>query len=423
MAERLPRHLVFAGAAMAVAAGAAAGRAPARLALALRDGGDLGVVDGTPGHDVLVLPGEPADGRPPAEPGVLAVCWQDGSGIRAHRVADARAGAGGPDAQAGAGDGPLDGTLGEPIGTTCVPAEADALERVHGILETDVLSRRSVAVLGLGSGGGFIVRELAKAGVGRFLLLDHDRLEVGNVSRHECGLSDVGRLKTNAMRDVVHDHHPAARVRTSELRIGGATRHELRDLLRAEETDLVVCATDNRESRLLVNRLCVQEGLPLILGGVHRRAYGGIVQRVVPGVTPCYQCFVQALPAEAADNEIGSAGDAAQVSYTDREVAPQPGLSSDIVPIALHMVKLALLELLGGESPTFASLAADLVAPIHQWINRREFGHAGLAPMGVSIDEQSVLRWYGVLLHPLDDCAVCAVPAEVSEEDAAAFGG
>ncbi|WP_433463646.1 HesA/MoeB/ThiF family protein [Spirillospora sp. CA-128828] len=398
MGDRWPRQLVFTGAGAAMA-----GHAPVRLALTLRDRGDLGVVDGTAGHDVLALPEEPQDGRDLTEPGALIACWPDGPGVRAHRITT--------------------GTLGERIGTMCVPAEADAMERVQGILETDVLSRRSVAVLGLGSGGSFIARELARAGVGRFLLLDHDRLEVGNVSRHECGLSDVGRLKANAMRDLVRDHHPAARVHTSDLRISGTTRHELRDLLHQVDVDLVVCATDNRESRLLVNRLCVEEDLPLILGGVYRRAYGGIVQRVIPGLTPCYQCFVQALPAQAGDNEISSAGDAAQVSYTDRQVAPQPGLSSDIVPIALHMAKLALLELLGGESPTFASLAADLVAPIHQWINRREFAHAGLQPLGVSIDEQSVLRWYGALLHPLDDCAHCAAPREVGEEDAAAFAG
>ncbi|MEU7742522.1 ThiF family adenylyltransferase [Nonomuraea sp. NPDC049158] len=398
----VPRHVVFSDSALAVMARVAT-PGPVRLGMDLRDQGDLAAVAGVAGDDVLVLPGQPADDWVLDEPGPLIVCWADDDGVRAHRAS----GLGGP--------------LGERIGTSVVPAAADAFERVHGIFETDVLRRKSVAVLGLGSGGSFIVRELAKAGVGRFLLLDHDRLEVGNVSRHECGLADVGRLKANAMRDVVHQHHPAARVLTSALRLSGRTRRRVRDLIRDIEADLVICATDSRESRLLVNRMCLEEGLPLILGGVYRRAYGGVVQRVIPGLTACYQCFVQALPEQAADNEISSAEDAARVSYTDRAVAPQPGLSTDIVPIALHMAKLALLELLDGESPAFATLGADLVAPIHQWINRRELTHAGLEPMGVSIDRQSVLRWYGVLLHPLEDCAVCSGVAK--SEDDAYFGG
>ena len=48
-----------------------------------------------------------------------------------------------------------------------------ALRRA-GILETEVLSTRSVCVVGLGTGGVAIALELAKAGVGTFLLFDSD---------------------------------------------------------------------------------------------------------------------------------------------------------------------------------------------------------------------------------------------------------
>ncbi|WP_019632331.1 ThiF family adenylyltransferase [Actinomadura atramentaria] len=380
----LPRHVTVTAAALALAA-----RGPARLALTPRDLGDLGVVDGAPGTDVLLLPAPPGFDWRLDDPGPSLVGWPEGDGVRVHRVAP-----GGPP--------------GERVGATALLAGSAASARVQGVLGTDAAARKTVAVLGLGSGGSFITRELAKAGVGRFLLLDHDRLEPGNVSRHECGLGDVGRLKVNAMRDVVLAHHPAARVATSDLRVEGGTLDAVRAFV--AEADLVICATDNRESRLLVNGLCLAADVPMILGGVHRRAYGGLVQRVIPGLTPCYQCFVQALPESAADNEISSATSAARVSYTDREVAPQPGLSTDIVPIALMMAKLALVELLTGEAEVFDSLAADLAAPIHQWINRREFAHAGLAPLGNGVDGQTVLRWYGVLLNRLPDCAACGKP-------------
>ncbi|WP_338760930.1 ThiF family adenylyltransferase [Nocardia vulneris] len=393
MARIVPRHLVFTNAALGIIAEAA--DRPVGLAFDLRDHGDLGVVTGNPGRNVVVFSSEPEE--PPA--GAAVVCWPSAHGLHA-RLAE----------------------TGEQVGTTSVPVGETAFERVHGILETDVLAGKSVAVLGLGSGGSFIVRELAKTGVGQFLLVDNDRLKVGNITRHECGLSEVGRLKTNAVRDLVLDRNPAADVHTSTLTVDGTTLGCLRDLIRSVSADVVICATDNRESRLLINRLCLEEQLPLILGGVYRRAYGGVVQRVVPGVTPCYQCFVQALPDQASDSEISSAADAARYSYTDRQVAPQPGLSADILPIALHMVKLALLELLDGLSPAFVPLAADLVAPIHQWINRREFAHSDLAPLGITIDEQTIMRWYGVLLQPLDDCAACGAREQLSDE-AASFAG
>ncbi|MBO4258328.1 HesA/MoeB/ThiF family protein [Streptomyces griseorubiginosus] len=372
---------------------AAASEARLRLGMRLMDQGDVGYVDGAAGMDVLVLPEPPAIDWVLDEPGPAIVCWAEGDGVRAHH--STRLGEG----------------LGERLGASVVPSRSVASDRVGAIIGADALQDTCVAVLGLGSGGSFIVRELARAGVGRFVLLDDDRLEVGNVSRHECGLNDVGRLKVNAMRDLVHRHNPGARVVTSTTRISGDTRSEVRDLLLGERAELVICATDTRESRLLINRLCLQGKHPMIIGGVYRRAYGGIVQRVIPGLTPCYQCFVQALPQEAADNEISSVRDASRTSYTDREVTPQPGLSSDIVPIALLMVKLALLELLDGRSDAFRTLSADLVAPIYQWINRRELAHASWDPMGVNVDSQSVLRWYGVLLERSTNCAHCSTGA------------
>ncbi|WP_406440439.1 ThiF family adenylyltransferase [Streptomyces sp. NBC_00631] len=384
----LPRHLVL-GAAAYGSLAAAASTARLRLGMRIIDQGDVGYVDGAVGTDVLVLPEPPAPDWVLDEPGPAVVCWAEQDGVRAHRSTRLAEG------------------LGERLGTSVIPSGSVTSERIGAIIGADALQDTCVAVLGLGSGGSFIVRELARAGVGRFVLLDDDRLEVGNVSRHECGLNDVGRLKVNAMRDVVHRHHPGARVVTSTTRISGDTRSEVRSLLRGERVDLVICATDARESRLLVNRLCLQGEYPMIIGGVYRRAYGGIVQRVIPGLTPCYQCFVQALPREAADNEISSLRDASRSSYTDREVTPQPGLSSDIVPIALLMVKLALLELLDGRSDAFRTLSADLVAPIYQWINRRELAHTSWQPMGVNVDSQSVLRWYGLLLERNRECAHC----------------
>ncbi len=381
-----PRHVVVHASALSAGAD--------RLALSWLDDGDLGVIDGTEGTDVVVVRG--AAPSAPVQDAVL-VCRVEADSVRCYRVTG--------------------GEPGEEVASTVIPASLDLFDRVRGIFETDVLRDRAVAVLGLGSGGSFIVRELAKAGVGRFLLLDHDRLEPGNVSRHELGLNDVGRFKALAMRDLVHRHNPAAEVVTSTLHVNGDTKHEVLEHIRKLGADVVICATDTRESRLLINRLCLQNELPMILGGVFQRAYGGIVQRVIPGLTACYQCFVDSLPGRAGDTEISSEADAARFSYTDRAVLPQPGLSTDVIPIALLMAKLALLELLGDASPAFRGLNQDLVAPMFQWINRREAAHAHLPPMGAGVDELSVLRWYGVLLPRLDRCPACGTKEVVTKDE------
>jgi molybdopterin/thiamine biosynthesis adenylyltransferase len=368
-----------------------------RLALTLRDGGDLGVITGESGAGVVVTAGDwPAR----LDAGIAVVCQVSAGEVRC-RTADGR-------------DVPV----------TVLPREADVFDRVRGIFEIDVLQHSGVAILGLGSGGSFIARELAKAGVGRFFILDDDRLEIANVARHECGLSDVGRLKINAMRERILDHNPAAEVYVSTERLTGESRDKVTAQIDEAGVSLVIGATDNRESRLLTNRMCLASKTPLILGGVFRRAYGGIVQRVIPDLTACYQCYVQALPEQAGDYEISSDAAASAVAYSDRPVIPQPGLSSDIIPIALLMVKLALLELTAGRSPAFGLLGADLVAPLYQWINRRETDsdYVGLAPMATTVDQMTVLRWYGILLPRLDDCAACS-EKYLAADDEGFFGG
>lgn len=301
-----------------------------------------------------------------------------------------------------------DGVLGERLDCTVVPRSVDVFDRVRGVFESDVLRGRTVAVLGVGSGGSMIARDLAMSGVGKFVLVDHDRMEIGNVSRHACDLADAGRLKVNAVGDLLARRNPDAEVVAVPEHISGGTLGGLARILQQEGVDLVVGATDNRQSRLLVNRLCLQAGLPGLFAGVFRRAYGGQVLRVLPGLSPCYQCFVSILPAMAEEREVSSQEDAAAVAYSDRPVAVEPGLASDIAPVALMVVKLAILELLPLPT-TLDSLRKDLVAPLYLWLNRREAGtdYEGLHPLETGVDGLTVQRWYGVDLPRNPSCPTC----------------
>lgn len=348
-----------------------------RLGLERVDGGDLYRVDGRAGDAVEVATAEKAPGE-----GVTLVVWEEGGAWRA-RSAE--------------GEVPV----------TLRPVAVDIFDRVRGIFETDALRERSVAIIGLGSGGSFIAMELAKAGVGRFVLADHDRLEVGNVCRHSCGLSDLGRLKVHAVREQLLDRNPTARITVVPDKLEGRTVDRLEAAIAA--CDLIVCATDNRESRLLANRIAIRTGRPILFGAVFRRAYGGQALRVIPRLTPCYQCFVDALPTVMEDQEISSAAAAANIAYSDRPVAIEPGLSSDLLPVALLLVKLAIVELLAGQQTTLASLREDLVAPLFLWVNRREKGtdYAAMPPMENRIDEMTILRWYGVMLERDPACPAC----------------
>lgn len=296
---------------------------------------------------------------------------------------------------------------GEPIDVVFADVQPELATRRSGILETTILSDKSVLCIGVGTGGAHAAIELAKCGVGHFILVDRDRLGVGNVVRHPGGISQVGRFKVNVVRDLIYDKNPDVQVLTYPIELTHDNQETLRDLI--DKADVVICGTDNRPSKLLVNRLCVESDTIAVFGGAFRRAFGGQVLRVRPKQSPCFECFVAAMPDTASDVEISSASDASDIAYSDQPVAVEPGLSLDVLPIANMLTKLALLELLADKQTTLSVLKKDYDAPWYLWLNKPEPGtqYASLPPLSESSDEMTINRWYGIYLDRDPACPIC----------------
>ena len=70
---------------------------------------------------------------------------------------------------------------------------ADALER---------LRRAKVVIFGIGGVGGYAAEALARSGIGRLVLVDHDRVSLTNLNRQIIALhSTLGRYKVDVMRE------------------------------------------------------------------------------------------------------------------------------------------------------------------------------------------------------------------------------
>lgn len=295
----------------------------------------------------------------------------------------------------------------EAIEACFADVQSELATRRSGILETTVLQDKTALIVGLGTGGAHAAIELAKCGIGRFILVDRDRLSVGNVVRHPGGVSQIGRYKVNVIRDQILEKNPEADVSTYPVALDYDNQETIRQL--AKRADIVICGTDNRPSKLLVNKLCIEASVTCIYGGAFRRAYGGQVLRVRPRQSPCHQCFVAAMPEEAGDVEVSTPSDAATIAYSDRPVAIEPGLSIDVLPIANMVAKLALLELLAGKQSSLSILSKDFDAPWYLWLNRPEQGtqYASLPPLSESSDEMTIHRWYGIYLDRDPECSAC----------------
>lgn len=79
----------------------------------------------------------------------------------------------------------------------------------------DRLQQASVAVFGVGGVGSYVVEALARAGVGRLLLVDNDTVSVSNINRQLVALhSTVGQRKVDVAAERVRDINPQCDVQT-----------------------------------------------------------------------------------------------------------------------------------------------------------------------------------------------------------------
>ena len=266
--------------------------------------------------------------------------------------------------------------------------EADLFSRVKGIFDSTILTPKTVAVVGLGSGGSVCALEMAKCGVGNFILVDFDRLKSHNISRHICGLSDVGRFKTRAVRDAILQHNPLAVVDCYEVDI--CDDPDLMDQI-ISKCDLMLVATDSELSKYQLNESCLALGKPAIYGGAYERAFAGEVIRVLPGQGGCYSCVRQDLA-----ETIRSISTAQEFDYTDDTVfQAEPGLGLDISFIALVQAKFALVTLLKDSGSNLGEIDAEMII----WTNWAR-------PEDGQLFERPMMSHY-LRVAKSDDCPAC----------------
>ena len=289
-----------------------------------------------------------------------------------------------------------------------IPSEENLFSRSKGILEVGVLKDKRVMIVGLGSFGSRIAVELAQAGVGSFALMDFDRVEIHNLSRHIASVRDLGRLKTNVIEEAILGKNPYARVDKFPVNI-----NEDIETLRDEvaKADLVICATDNNSSRYNLSSTIANAGKVGIYGRAFTRAEGGDVLIQRPS-GPCYCCLVGSgdLQQEEITDVASARRDgriAAYVSPEDADAMVQVGLSSDIAPICDMMVKLSLLELSRGRESGISCLEKELVYDYYIWANRREKRFSNWKPMPEAGGMPTILRWYGARIERDKECPVC----------------
>lgn len=154
------------------------------------------------------------------------------------------------------------------------------------------LGAATVAVVGCGATGGATAQLLARAGIGRLVMVDRDLVAEDNLHRQVLfNESDAREMRPKAEAAAAH-----LREVNSQIKIEPAVAHlhagNIDELLAG--TDLVVDGTDNVATRFLLNDWAFANTIPWIYVG----AVGGegMLMPVVPPHGPCLRCLLPEPP-------------------------------------------------------------------------------------------------------------------------------
>jgi molybdopterin/thiamine biosynthesis adenylyltransferase len=231
---------------------------------------------------------------------------------------------------------------GEPCTAQPYGLTSDLFSRHTGLLETTAMQRSGAIICGCGSVGSLAALDLARSGVGRFLLIDDDILAVENLCRHQCGLPDVGRFKAKAVADRIRQINPAASVQvhcTTLERLDPAT---LADFTTQQPNLLLACA-DSRRADHYAARLAAQLQIPFLSIGLWERAFAGELfywHSQTP--MPCYSCAFQGLTAGLQHQQPEPRRRFYSTETELEKLNFQPGIGVDIAFVTQIGLKLAL---------------------------------------------------------------------------------
>ena len=137
----------------------------------------------------------------------------------------------------------------------------------HEILHTPDIAAKlktmTIGIAGLGGLGSNAAVSLARAGIGKLILIDFDKVELSNLNRQAYFLEHVGMYKTHAIVDIIHRINPFI-----DLIPVRTTITEQTCMAIFENADLVIEAVDGAETKEMIIEtiLTESETMPVIAG-------------------------------------------------------------------------------------------------------------------------------------------------------------
>lgn len=128
-----------------------------------------------------------------------------------------------------------------------------ALSERHGEKIQNSFESATVAICGLGGLGSNIAFALARAGIGKLILIDFDSVDITNLHRQQYKANQIGMSKTEALKENLSEVAPYVAIETHKIRI---TENNAEELL--EKADIICEAFDDAECKAMLVDLVLE---------------------------------------------------------------------------------------------------------------------------------------------------------------------
>ncbi len=155
------------------------------------------------------------------------------------------------------------------------------------------LKKARVVVVGSGGLGSPILIYLTAAGVGEIIVVDKDKFVLSNLNRQVLGWeTDVGNAKAVSAVEKLKSMNSDISIFPRVMEISEENIGEI-----INDADVVVDALDNWDTRFLVNKACIEGGIPFVHAGIY--GLSGQATTIIPGKGPCLRCIIPGKPKDA----------------------------------------------------------------------------------------------------------------------------
>ena len=170
-----------------------------------------------------------------------------------------------------------------------------------GIEGQKKIASKHVLIIGAGALGSPNAEMLVRSGIGKLTIIDRDYVEASNLQRQllyteEDAINKMPKASAaaNRLRKVNSD------VVINEM-IADATMELLESII--HDVDLIIDATDNFETRMLINDISQKHQIPWIYGACVG-SYG-MSFTIIPKKTPCLHCLIKRIPLQGLTCDTG----------------------------------------------------------------------------------------------------------------------